>query len=250
MAEPHEATKKLIDDAKRMVRGPDGRIRIEDLLSSLAAVAGEMVFRRSRVMDLDLGTINPGVSAYVANSNLPPGSAVLSPQINQLLSGDRSAWADIPITSTFGSLHNVLTRSREIAWPAESFPDVARLYQSFAQARQKGVSQEAWGWVPLSIPAQNQPKLQPMRATYNLRQSLLSDSMSKPDHLEFASSTSTLAVMMALIEVRKHIDPRVAITLVFETINGMAKTVPMLPRHMTEVAREKRLPQPQPDRWM
>jgi hypothetical protein len=250
MAEPHAVAGKIIEDAKRLVRGPDGRLRIEEYLSALAAVAGEMVLRRSQVINLDSGTVNPGFSVYVSDAKVPPGSAVLSPHINALLSGDRSSWAEIPVTSTFGALYNVLTRSQEVAWPADSFPDVAEVYQFFAAARKNGVSQQAWGWAPLSIPVHHHPKLQPLRAAYNLRQTVLSQNPAKADRLEFDTTVTAIAVLLALSEVRGAIDLRVALSLVFETINAMAKTVPMLPRHMASVAHEKRLPEPQPDRRM
>jgi hypothetical protein len=228
---------KLVGEAKQLVRRQDGRIRVEDLLSSLAAVAGEMVLRRTQIIDLSDETLNPG-------------SPVFSPDINKLLSGDRSLWPEVPITSTFGGLYNVLTRANEIRWPPETFPDIAQVYQLFARERAKGVPRDRWGWAPLSVPPDNRPTILPLRAAYNLRQSLLAMTMSKSNHLQISAELSFASVLMALLEVRKFIDQALALRLVFETLNAMAKTIPILPRHMAEVAREKSLPDIQPDRWL
>jgi len=59
-----------------------------------------------------------------------------------------------------------------------------------------------------------------------------------PDHGPLPAAewppTCAFALVVELARVRQAIDPGVAVRLVLETVNGMAKTAPMTDRHMRE----------------
>jgi hypothetical protein len=72
-------------------KGPDYRVlkqtnadRPEDFLSNIAAIAGELVLRRAKIVDLK-------------TTDLKPGTPLFSVNINEVLSGDRSSWKEIPV---------------------------------------------------------------------------------------------------------------------------------------------------------
>jgi hypothetical protein len=48
-------------------------------------------------------------------------------------------------------------------------------------------------------------------------------------------AVGSLSLLKALTVTRGSIAQEVALAIVFETINGMSKLVPMLPRHMQQV---------------
>src|SRR5665213_1762622 len=136
-----ELTDKLFSaaylGAQEMARGPKG-IRCEDFISAAAAFAGEVCMRKAADFDFD-------------NHSFPPGKRIFSQKVNFFLSGDRTEWRDVPVDTAFGSLYHVLTRSREIAWPPESFPGIAEIYENFARSGGHGMPPVQWGYVPLTV---------------------------------------------------------------------------------------------------
>jgi hypothetical protein len=229
--DPGETATKLVADAQRLITQAGSR-RPEDFLSCLAAVAGEMVLRQSRVVDLEA-------------TDMAPGQPFFSNDLNRLLSGDRSDWAQVPVNCMFGSIRSALMSLKD-SWPRESFPNVGAIYELFAKARGKGAKRDEWGWAPLSIAPSHRPRIQPLRGAYNLRQSLLSEGYDS----EFLTTASAISVVMALSGARNHLPPDVAIRIVLETINAMAKTMPMMWRHMVDVAKQKGLPKPAVNQWI
>jgi hypothetical protein len=143
----------------RVVEHPPGRYRVEDVLSAAASFVGEVCLRRAGDFDVDSHTFNPG-------------APIFSDKVNELLSGNRSEWAEIPVTSTFGGVFLILTKAPE----DERVPDV----------------------------------------------------------LGAIAATSLSAL---LFNLRAFIAPSIAVTIAMETINAMAKTAPMLQKHMDEWVR-------------
>lgn len=78
--------------------------------------------------------------------------------------------------------------------------------------------------------------MQPLREAFELRPAVrrvLADGRIERREWPFACAA---AVVIELAKVRQAIDSGIAIRIVLETINGMAKTAPMTARHMREAA--------------
>src|SRR5512141_3330760 len=87
------AAERLAKTAVLRVQEPaTGRVRVEDYLTVLAAMAGEAA--------LVVG-IAP---AEIETAGLVPGSPVFGPQINEALTGDNSDIDQLPETSVVGIL--------------------------------------------------------------------------------------------------------------------------------------------------
>jgi hypothetical protein len=185
-----------------------GGIRVEDLLSAASAVCGEACIAAAGEFDPE-------------DHDFTPGSVVMSDRINAILAGDSTSWDDAG-ESVFG-----LIRASALAngYAASDVPALADVFRGFAAGIAAGSTE--WGFVPLSVPAANWPRIQPVRSAYELRgrvHRLLADQhVAKSDWPAFIA----VAVGGELARVRDAIDHRVAVTLVLETINGMAKTAPM-----------------------
>jgi hypothetical protein len=228
-----ELTAKLTDalfrKAKEMAEGPrEGTYRCEDFISAAAAFLGEVCMRKAADFDFD-------------NHSYTPGKRIFSQKVNVILSGDSAEWRDVPITSAFGALHNVLIRSREIAWPPETFPSVAEVYESFARSGGQGAPPVQWGYVPLSLPSDHFPRMPPLRSAFELRRVALGVIGKQPIPLDLLFAASSVSLIKVLIATRSAIDNAVAVRLAMETMNGMAKTAPVLPRHMQEFAAKANL---------
>jgi hypothetical protein len=217
-----ELVGKLGQLAQALAEGPrKGMFRCEDMISAAAAFAGECCLRKSAVIDFD-------------HHDFAPGKRIFSDRINDILSGDRASWKEIPITSTFGTLYNALTHS-EIPhgiWDHRLFPEVTEIYQQHAAAG----GSTPWGYVPLTVAPMHAPKMPPLRAAFELRRlafANLTPDFPKPNDL---LAISQFLLMKVLMKTRPSINEAVAIRLTFETLNGMAKTAPVLPKHMQEFA--------------
>jgi hypothetical protein len=194
-----------------------GGIRVEDLLSAASAVCGEACIAAA-------GEFDPEAHEFT------PGAVVMSDRINGILAGDSTDW-DQAGGSVFG-----LIRARALAngYQAADFPALDDVFRGFASGIAGGDT--AWGFVPLSVPNDNRPRIQPVRSAYELRphvHRILADQhVPKQD----APAMIALAIGGELARVREAIDHRIALTLVLETINGMAKTAPMTDMAFREAA--------------
>ncbi len=81
--------------------------------------------------------------------------------------------------------------------------------------------------MPLSAPRVNWPKIEPLQVTFHSRHAV--DDALRPlgDNSSLRLSATTLALVLTLDAVESVIDHKVALSLAFETVNGMAKTAPM-----------------------
>jgi hypothetical protein len=185
-----------------------GGIRVEDLLSAAAAVCGEACIAAAGEFDPE-------------NHDFTPGSVVMSDRINGILAGDSTDWEQAG-ESVFGVI-----RASALAngYAADEFPKLENVFRGFAAGVASGETE--WGFVPLTVPADNLPRIQPVRSAYELRgpvHRILADNhVARSD----APALIALAIGGELARVREAIDHRIATTLVLETINGMAKTAPM-----------------------
>jgi hypothetical protein len=81
----------------------------------------------------------------------------------------------------------------------------------------------------------NKPLYPPLRAAFELRPIVLGSKQMRDSNPREIVAVGSLSLLKALTATKKIISPDIALTIVFETINGMSKTAPMMPRHMTKV---------------
>jgi hypothetical protein len=225
--DPGAATLELAAMVQTLVERPPGHYRCEDLISAAAAFAGEACMRRAGDFDVD-------------NHDFKPGAPIFSSNVDVLLSGGRSDWAEIPATSAFGGLFSLLTNHPEGPWPREVFPDVGEIYWHFAAAHRNGEANDALGTAPLTVPADHRPAMSPMRAAFEVRR--MAFSRWPADQLSAHALTiiAQTCLLKFLVMLRARIDPRIALTLAMETMNAMAKTAPTLPKHVEQFGRAQR----------
>ena len=212
-----EAASALSELFEAKVIDADGRIRVEDLLSVAAAVCGEACIAAA-------GEIDP------EHHGLEPGSAVLSDRVNAILVADAPDWS-AAATSVFG-----IIRGGALAqgYAEADFPPITEPIRFFVAALGGGGA--PWGFVPISVPEDHRPFVQPLRQAYELR---------APARAVFAEqrmpaaewpAASAFALVIELARVRDAIDHGVATRLVLETVNGMAKTAPMTDERLRETS--------------
>jgi hypothetical protein len=200
-----------------------GRIRVEDLLSAAAAACGEACITAA-------GEFDPEDHAFT------PGAAVLSDKINGILTGEARDWRAAG-DSVFGIIH---AGALENGYRTEDFPDIgdpiARYVESLGDR-----DPADWGRVKLSVPDDNLPSVQPLRRAYELRphvrQVLGSGNVARADWPRVCAA----ALVVELGRARAAIEPGLAVRIVLETVNGMAKMAPMTDRH-TEQAHDLHAP--------
>ena len=90
-----------------------------------------------------------------------------------------------------------------------------------------GGSGVPWGFVPLSVPEDHRPFVQPLRQAYELRTAVRGRFAEQRMPAAEWPPACAFALVIELARVRDAIDRGVATRLVLETVNGMAKTAPM-----------------------
>ena len=145
-----EAASALSELFEAKVIDADGRIRVEDLLSAAAAVCGEACIAAA-------GEVDP------EHHGLEPGSAVLSDRVNAILVADAPDWGGAA-TSVFG-----IIRGGALAqgYAETDFPPIDEPIRFYVASL--GGDGVPWGFVPLSVPEDNRPLIQPLRQAYELR---------------------------------------------------------------------------------
>jgi hypothetical protein len=196
----------------------DGRIRVEDLLTAGAAVCGEACIAAA-------GEFDPDDHQFV------PGSAVLSDRINEVLCANATDWSKTG-ESVFGLIHAGATAR---GYEERDFPDLADVFRVYVSLLGGGEA-DRWGFVGLSVPPENWPHVPPLRYAYELRTPVRGLLMGNRIPKGAWPAACAMALATELGKVRTAIDPAVAIRIVLETTNGMAKMAPMTERHAREAA--------------
>jgi len=186
-----------------------GRVDSKEAIAAMAAVVGERC--------LDAAGEIP-----VRTHDFEPGQRAFSDRINELLTGDETTeLVTIKSNSVFGTIRDQLSGAKF----QNHFPSLHEVFTGFAG----GISKHEWGKVPLSVPAKYYPEKLPLRVAFDTRQSV--DAALRPISFDKVRSlhVCTLAMIMMLQDetLVNQLTPAVALALTFETINGMAKTVPM-----------------------
>lgn len=213
--DPIETCADALYDGLKLMVSRDGRIRVEELISAAATIVGESAIAAA-------GQFDPRKHEY------PPGLRVFSEKINELLCADKLL-TEAPGNSIVGDLRD---RLRACGFALADFPLLEDVFKFFAANIGK---KEEWGKVPLSIPPDHHPYMQPLRIGYESR--ALVDRSFLPLGTDVGNRlrASTAVLARALCETRDVLVRKIATTLAIETVNGMAKTAPM-----TQAAMAKR----------
>ena len=153
--------------------------------------------------------------------------------MNAILSNDLTDWAAAG-ESVFGRIR---VGALAGAYAPADFPALADVYRVFVSGvggggvaggrMAAGAGSLAWGFVPLSVPAENRPQIQPLRSAFELRLPVRALFAARALPVGEWPAACAVALVSELDRVEAAIDHRVAVTLVLETVNGMAKTAPM-----------------------
>ena len=201
------AAAALTEAALARVGDPQGRVRVEDYLATLAAATGEAALLASGVIDIETTT-------------LVPGAPLFGDPINAVLSGDSLLLDALPPRSVAGLLVAELVPA---VVSLDDFGSLERVYQHVAAS----VGNANWGDVATTVPEADRPRILPIREAFEMRDAV--DAAQRGAGLATAQRhvPCTLALAAALGQVRGAIDLRVALTLSLEVTFGMAKMVPM-----------------------
>ena len=214
----------------------DGRIRVEDLLSAASAACGEACIAAAGEFDPE-------------HHDFTPGGAVLSERVNAILCADAVGWAEAG-ASVFGVIHDGALLH---GYAEGDFPAIAEVIRSYVAGLGGGAAGAAgalgaagppgddatdpaasWGRVPLSVSEVHRPFVQPLRHAYELRPAVRRILRGAGIPTPAWPTACAAALVIELGRVRAAIDPGVALRIVLETVNGMAKMAPMTDRHLRE----------------
>lgn len=176
-------------------------------MSAAAAIVGEAAIAEA-------GDFDP------RNHDSPPGARVFSTAINRLLCDDKSL-DESPPDSIVGDLRD---RLLACGFGPSDLPDLESVFKYFAANIGE---KEDWGRVPLSIPPQHHPFVQPLRVAYETRAMVERSLAALGGDTAKRLKATTAALARSLCETRDVIPRIIATTLAIETVNGMAKTAPM-----------------------
>ena len=213
-----DATNALSAMFEASLADADHRIRVEDLLSAAAAVCGEACIAAAGDFDLE-------------HHAFTPGSPVFSDRVNGILCADASDWGSAA-TSVFG-----IIRGGALAqgYATDDFPPIDEPIRLFARrspatVRRRGASCRSA--CPRTI---GRSCSRSARRTTFAGRSVRSSRSSRSQRAEWPH-TCAFALVVELARVREAIDHGVAVRLVLETVNGMAKTAPMTAKHLRDAA--------------
>jgi hypothetical protein len=225
--DPARAVKALVELLERRLTDPDGRIRVEDLLSAAAAVTGQACIAAS-------GEFDPERHDFV------PGQAVLSERINGVICSDVGRWEAVSVTdSVFGIVYD---QAQTMGYAAAEFPAVSDVLQLYVSQ----IGHAAWGSAPLSVDPSNRPRRLPLQAGYELSGDMRAYYAAQQVPLAGRPLICALALSVILSHVKAAIDHGVALRIVLETVNAMAKMAPMTKLHMDEAIAKQAQPAPPP----
>ena len=203
-----QGVRTVIED---YVKKAAGASEWQELVAAMAAVVGERCQEAAAEFP-------------VRKHMFVPGQWIFSDKVNVLLAGDGSTMdlKAIPASTVYGQIRDQVAGG---SFRDDRFPDLTATFREFPNRIGRP---EDWGKVPLSLPPKEWPRLLPLRVAFDTRKGV--DAVLKPirDDKERALRVCTLALTLILKDVDEHVLPAISLPLAFETINGMAKTAPML----------------------
>ncbi|WP_420400270.1 hypothetical protein [Flagellimonas sp.] len=209
-------TKKLVKYVYTSIQTDKG-VRVEDALCAMSTIVAERCIEVANEFSIN-------------EHEFEPGSAIFSEKINEILVGPVAVenWDELPQESVFATIKRKINSH----FDDSSFPDLPGIFENYA----KNVGETEWGNLSLTIPDDNKPFFLPLQAGYETRKFV-----DKNINLENNEKTLKIvidAIAHVLIETKMALASNVALTLTFETINGMAKTATMTDKKMTELQSE------------
>lgn len=181
----------------------DGGVRVEDYLTSLAALVGEAALAAA--------------GFDVEGHELTPGSGLFYEPVNQVLSGDQGTVEGSPAGSVAALLR---------AWVPGLVASMATpdsLYRHVAST----VAEAPWGHVVTTVGDDHRPWVPPLAAAYELRPAVLAAEAAQDTTTAHRHLLTATALLEAGHQVAGAIDPAIAVQLALEVVWGMAKTAPM-----------------------
>jgi hypothetical protein len=209
----------IVDYILKALTDKDGRIRAEDAVSAAATIVAERCIDAAGNFDL-------------RNHDYHPGSRVFSETTNALFSGDSDNLDAVPETSILWILRSRLDPQ---AYTRETFPSLTDVFKAFAS---RIGDPKDWGKVPLSVPEDNQPFVLPLKVGYETRAYVDEVFMPIRENKVLCLRVATEALAAILNMISNVMNPRIALTLAIETINGMMKTAPMTAKALAEGQRK------------
>ncbi len=209
-------TKKLVNYVYNTIQTKKG-VRVEDALCLIATIVGERCIKVSNEYSID-------------NHEYAPGDAVFSQKMNNLLAGDELVenWKNLPNESVFGKIRNKI----EPKFDLQHFPSVESIFESYI----KNIGKAEWGNLILTIPDENKPSILPLQAGYETRKYVDQNIYVENDERTLQITINALAEI--LITTNIAIDSSIALTMVFELINGMSKMATMTDEKMKLLQKE------------
>lgn len=207
---------ELVQLVTRVLQDKDGRVRAEDAISAAATIVAERC-------------IDTAGDFSLRDHDMPPGQRAFSTKANELICGDAETLDQVPSDSIVGWLR---ARLNQQAYADADFPLLADVFKYFAA---RIGEPKDWGKIPLSVPEDHFPFVLPLQIGYDTRS--LADQILEPirDDKRRCLRIATESLADFLNMVASVINPRVALLLAIETINGMAKTAPMTMKAMQQV---------------
>jgi len=207
----------LIEYILKVLTDRDGRVRAEDAISAAATVVAERCIDAAGNFDL-------------RNHESHSGSRVFSETANALFCGDVATdnLDEVPSNSIIGILRSKLDPQ---TYTKDSFPALSSVFKGFAS---RVGDPRDWGKVPLSVPVENHPFVLPLKVGYETRARVDEILMPIRSDKRLCLQVAVEALAAILNMIASVMNPRIALTLAIETVNGMMKTAPMTAKALAE----------------
>lgn len=209
-------TRKLVNYVYDSIQTKKG-VRVEDALCVMATIVAERCIEVANEFSIN-------------EHQFEPGSAVFSEKINKILVGPIATdnWDKLPIECVFARIKSKI----DPYFDDSSYPSLIKVFENHA----KSAGETEWGNLSLNIPEDNKPFFLPLRAGYETRKFI--DQNINIENSEKTLQIAINSISRVLIETKKALDSSIALTMIFEIINGMSKTATMTEQKMIELQSE------------
>lgn len=215
-----DAESRIRQAALRLVQEPDGRVRVEDYLTTLAAATGEAALAAS--------------GFDVEHHDLPPGAALTHDAVRGRLGTDATGPQDgSPAPAPAGTVWSILSGLRDRVVPAAAFPSTEDLQRGLGSTAEA----PGWGEVPLTVGADHAPSQPPLRRAFELRPAVLQTEREFNAPVTDRHVVTASALASAIEQTKDAIDPQVALRLSLEVLVGMTRMAPMTASRFVAAAR-------------
>lgn len=222
-----DAESRIRQAALRLVQEPDGRVRVEDYLTTLAAATGEAALAASG-FDVEHHDLVPGTALA---HDAVRGRLGIDPTGVQHGAAVQDAGARDEVVPE-GTVWSILSGLKDRVVPASAFPSVADLRRGADPDGAPG-----WGEVPLTVGADHAPTQPPLRRAFELRPAVLRTEREFNAPVTDRHVVTASALASAIEQTKDAIDPQVALRLALEVVLGMTRMAPMTASRFAAAAR-------------